>query len=154
MRALIQRVSRAAITVDRAIIGKIDTGLLAYVGVASGDTGEDVEYLATKIATIRLFPDSEGRFDRSVTDIGGAVLVVSQFTLYAETRRGRRPSFSGAAGPEVAEPLVDALGDRLRKDGVAVQTGRFGALMEVDSLNDGPVSIIIDSADRNHARRP
>ncbi len=152
MRALLQRVSRATVTVDRVTIGKIETGLLAYVGVAPGDTGEDVGYIATKIATIRLFPDSGGRFDRSVTDIGGAVLLVSQFTLYAETRRGRRPNFSGAASPEIAEPLVEALGDRLRTDGVAVQTGRFGALMEVDSLNDGPVSIVIDSADRNHAR--
>ena len=153
MRALIQRVSRATVTVERVTIGKIDAGLLAYVGVAPEDTGEDVEYLATKISTILLFPDSEGRFDRSVTDIGGAVLVVSQFTLYAETRRGRRPNFSGAASPDVAKPLVEALGDRLRKDGVAVQTGRFGALMQVDSVNDGPVTIVIDSSDRKQARR-
>ena len=145
MRALIQRVARATVTVDLVTIGKIDAGLLAYVGVAPEDTGEDVEYIATKISTIRLFPDSEGRFDRSVSDVGGAVLVVSQFTLYAETRRGRRPNFSGAASPDVAKPLVEALGDRLRKDRIVVQTGRFGALMQVDSVNDGPVTLLVDS---------
>ena len=153
MRVLLQRVSRASVTVCDRTTGQIGQGLVAYVGIASGDTAQDIEYLAEKTSTIRLFPDEAGRFDRSVAEAGGSVLVVSQFTLYADTRRGRRPGFPDAAAPETAEPMVAEFGHLLRQRGVPVETGEFGAMMQVDSVNDGPVSIIIDSADRGRTQR-
>ena len=153
MRAVVQRVSSASVTVEGETIGAIGPGLLAYVGVGPEDGVAEVEWLASKLSTLRIFADEAGRFDRSLVDTGGAVLVVSQFTLYADTRRGRRPSFTEAAPPEIAEPLVEQLVDRLRLDGVEVATGRFGAHMLVDAVNDGPVTMILDTDDRDRPRR-
>lgn len=147
MRAVVQRVSSARVTVDGETTGSIGLGLLAYVGVGPEDGEDEVGWLASKLTTLRIFPNDEGRFDHSVTDMGGAILVVSQFTLYGDTRKGRRPSFVGAAPPEVAEPLVDRLVEVLRDDGVEVATGRFGAHMMVDAVNDGPMTLVLDSAE-------
>ena len=153
MRAVVQRVTRAAVAVDGAPAGAIDRGLLAYVGAAPGDGTGEVEWLARKLAELRIFSDDEGRMNRSVEDAGGSVLLVSQFTLYADTRKGRRPSFFDAAPPGVAEPLIDAVAGALRARGLRVESGRFGAHMLVDAENDGPVTIILDSADRERPRR-
>lgn len=153
MRAVLQRVTAATVTVDGAATGAIGPGLLAYVGVGPADGASEVEWLASKLTTLRIFPDDDGRFDRSVVDRGGAILVVSQFTLYADTRKGRRPSFTGAAPPEVAEPLIDRLVEVLRGQGLEVATGRFGAHMLVDAVNDGPVTITLDSDERERPRR-
>ncbi|MBK9715574.1 MAG: D-tyrosyl-tRNA(Tyr) deacylase [Kouleothrix sp.] len=152
MRAVIQRVSKASVTVDGAVVGQIGRGLLVLLGVGAGDAAADVRQLAEKIANLRIFADDEGRFNRSALDIGGAALVVSQFTLYADTRRGRRPSFSGAALPEVAAPLVEGFVAALRERGLPVETGVFGAHMDVDLRNDGPVTIILDSATLQESR--
>ncbi|MEX2280688.1 MAG: D-aminoacyl-tRNA deacylase [Acidimicrobiia bacterium] len=146
MRAVIQRVSRAEVTVDSELVGRIGTGLVVLVGVGPDDGEADVEVLADKLVGLRIFPDDEGRMNRSVQDVGGGVLVVSQFTLYGDARRGRRPSFVGAAPPEVAEPLVAGLVARLATAGVQVATGRFGAMMEVDLVNSGPVTLILEVA--------
>ncbi len=153
MRAVVQRVTRASVTVDGDRIGAIDRGLLAYVGAAPGDGAAEVEWLARKLAELRVFTDDAGRMNRSVEDVGRAVLVVSQFTLYADTRKGRRPSFFDAAPPDVAAPLIDALAAALRARGLRVESGRFGAHMLVDAVNDGPVTIILDSAERDRPRR-
>lgn len=163
MRAVIQRVLRARVSVEGATTGSIETGLLVYLGIAPADGPAEVDWCARKIAEMRLFPGMPGteaadRPDRSVEDLvaGGedaAVLLVSQFTLYADTRRGRRPAFTDAAGPEIAAPLVDAVRDALRARGLRVEEGRFGAHMLVESQNDGPVTIILDSADRDRPRR-
>jgi D-aminoacyl-tRNA deacylase len=153
VRAVIQRVSRARVTVDDEETGRIEAGLLTYVGVAPDDSHDEVDWLAAKLATLRIFPDEQGRFDRSLEDTGGAILVVSQFTLYGDTRRGRRPAFTSAAPPEVAEPLIEQLVAALRARGIEVATGRFGAHMLVDAVNDGPVTILLDSADRDRPRR-
>ena len=153
MRAVLQRVRSARILVDGEVVGAIGRGVLVYVGVAEGDTTAEAEWLANKIAVLRIFASEERPIDRSLLDVGGAALVVSQFTLLADTRRGRRPSFTGAAPPEAAEPLVDAVVEALRASGVEVATGRFGAMMQVESTNDGPVTIVLDSADRERRRR-
>ncbi len=153
MRAVLQRVRSARVLVDGEVVGAIERGVLAYVGVAEGDTPAEAEWLADKIAGLRIFPSDERPIDRSLLDVGGAALVVSQFTLLADTRRGRRPSFTRAAAPEVAEPLVDAVVEALRGRGIEVATGRFGAMMQVESANDGPVTIVLDSADRERPRR-
>ncbi len=153
MRAVIQRVTRARVVVDGEVAGEIGTGLLVYAGVAGGDGPDEARWLARKLAELRVFPDDEDRFDRSLLDDGGAALVVSQFTLLADTRRGRRPSFTDAARPEVAEPLIEQLMAALRALGVTVAGGRFGAHMLVESENDGPVTIPLDSADRERPRR-
>ena len=162
MRAVIQRVTRARVTVDdrsadpsadTETVGEIGAGLLAYIGVADGDTDDEAHWLAKKIAQLRIFPDDEGRFAHSLIESGGAALIVSQFTLLADTRRGRRPSFTSAAPPEVAAPLVDLLADELRALGIDVGGGRFGAHMLVTSENDGPVTIMLDSDERERPRR-
>ena len=153
MRAVLQRVRSARVLVDGEVVGAIGRGALIYVGVAEGDTTAEAEWLAGKIAGLRIFPGDERPIDRSLLDVGGAALVVSQFTLLADTRRGRRPSFTGAAPPGVAEPLVDAVVEALSASGVEVATGRFGAMMQVESTNDGPVTIVLDSADRERPRR-
>ncbi len=145
MRAVVQRVSHARAVVDAEVAGEIGAGLLVYVGVAGGDGDEQARWLARKVAEMRLFPDEQGRFDRSLLDTGGAALVVSQFTLLADTRRGRRPSFFDAAPPELAEPLVERVLVELRDLGVVAAGGRFGARMLVVSENDGPVTITLDS---------
>lgn len=143
---MIQRVSRAVVTVDSEIVGRIGAGLVVLVGVGPDDGEAEVEVLADKLVGLRIFPDDEGRMNRSVQDVGGSVLVVSQFTLYGDARKGRRPSFAGAAPPEVAEPLVAELVARLATAGVQVATGRFGAMMEVDLVNSGPVTLILEVA--------
>ena len=148
MRAVLQRVTRAAVDVDGERLGQIGLGLVVLVGVSHQDGPRDAEYLANKIAGLRIFPGAGGRFDRSVLDVGGELLVVSQFTLYGDTRKGRRPSFEAAASPEVAEPLIDAFVEALRATGVSVATGKFRAHMLVELVNDGPVTISLDSTDK------
>lgn len=145
MRAVIQRVLSAQVTVDDQAVGAIQAGLLVLVGAADGDGPGDATQLADKLVNLRIFSDNAGRFQHSLLDIQGEALVVSQFTLLADTRRGRRPSFTGAAPPDLAAPLVDAFAQALRALGVRVQTGRFGAHMVVSLQNDGPVTITLDT---------
>ena len=153
MRVVLQRVSRASVTVGGEEVASIGRGLLLLAGIGEGDGEAEARRLAAKCAEMRIFADAEGRFNLSVTDIGGEALVVSQFTLLADVRRGRRPAFTEAARPEVAEPLVEAFARALREAGVPSQTGRFGAKMEVSLVNDGPVTIILDSVELERARR-
>jgi D-aminoacyl-tRNA deacylase len=145
MRVVLQRVSHASVRVGDEAVAAIGPGLLALVGVAAGDGENAAVALAGKTARLRVFPDDAGRFDRSVLDIGGTVLVVSQFTLLADTAKGNRPSFTAAAAPEVAEPLVERFCAELRTLGVGVRTGSFGASMQVELVNDGPVTIVLDA---------
>jgi D-aminoacyl-tRNA deacylase len=145
MRAVIQRVSEATVTVEGEIVGQIGAGLLILLGIGQEDDHATVELLAEKIATMRIFPDDAGRFDRSLVDSGGAALVVSQFTLFGDLRRGRRPSFSNAAAPDHAATLVERVVEALRRRGIMVATGRFAAHMHVALVNDGPVTLILDS---------
>ena len=148
MKAVYQRVSRAGVTVDGVPVGQIGAGVLLLVGVTQGDTEKEAELLAKKVAALRVFPDEQDKMNRSVVDVGGSVLAVSQFTLCADTRHGRRPDFFGAARPEIALPLFNVLVSELKKAGVAqVQTGIFGAHMAVDLLNDGPVTFTLDTDD-------
>jgi D-tyrosyl-tRNA(Tyr) deacylase len=144
MRALIQRVSHASVTVDEQIVSKIGKGLLILLGVGHGDGEEQAQFLAEKIANLRIFEDEEGKTNLSVLDVKGEALVVSQFTLYADTRKGRRPSFTDAALPEIAEPLVNHFAELLRRYGVPTQSGKFGEHMLVEIHNDGPVTIWLD----------
>ena len=144
MRVVLQRVTSASVAVDEEIVGRIGRGLVALVGIARGDDEDTVDALARKTALLRVFDDGETRGRFSVADIGGDVLVVSQFTLMADTRRGHRPSWSAAAAPDVAEPLVDRFAERLRAQGLTVATGRFGAHMEVTLEGDGPVTVVLD----------
>lgn len=153
MRVVIQRVSRASVTVDGEAVASIGRGLLALVGVAEGDDEEVALRLARKCAEMRIFTDAQGKFNLSLLDVGGEALVVSQFTLLADVRRGRRPSFVAAAAPETAEPLVEAFARALRETGVPTQTGRFGAKMAVELVNDGPVTIVLDSETFERPRR-
>lgn len=146
MRAVVSRVSSASVVVGGELVGAIGPGLLVLVGVAVGDSEAEADVLAGKLTGLRIFDDGHGRMNRSVTDVGGAVLVVSQFTLLAETARGRRPSFTGAADPAVAEPLVARLVAAVDATGIATATGRFGARMQVSSVNDGPVTILLEVA--------
>jgi len=145
MRALLQRVTRASVTVNEQVVGQIDHGLLILLGVGYGDDGDQVKTLADKIVHLRIFEDDEGKMNRSLLDIGGEALVVSQFTLYADARRGRRPSFTDAAPPVVAEPLVERFKNTLANYGLTVASGIFGAYMKIDLRNDGPVTIWLDS---------
>ncbi len=144
MRAVVQRVSSASVRVDGETVGACGRGLLVLVGGRHEDTSEPAGRLAAKIARLRIFPDDDGRFDRSLLDVGGEALVVSQFTLLADTRKGNRPSFTAAAEPDRAEPLVVAFCETLRELGVPVATGVFGARREVELVNDGPVTIVLD----------
>lgn len=144
MRAVVQRVTRAAVRVDGETVGEIGRGLLVLVGAAAGDGPADAAALADKLAGLRVFPDDGGRMNLSVVEAGGAVLVVSQFTLCGDVRKGRRPSFTGAAPPEEAGPLVDLVADHLRRAGVPCATGRFRAHMDVELLNDGPVTLVVE----------
>ena len=148
MRALSQRVSQASVSVEGQVIAAINQGFVVFVGVGRGDSDIDARYLAEKIANLRVFADESGKFNLSILDIGGEVLVVSQFTLFASTRKGRRPSFTDAAPPEEAEPLVDTFVQFLRTAGLRVDTGRFQQYMLVEIHNDGPVTIFIDSEER------
>ena len=145
MRTVLQRVTRASVAVDGQVVGSIGAGLLALVGVAAGDGPADVAYTASKIRDVRIFGDDQGRMNRSVVDVAGALLVVSQFTLIGDVRHGRRPSFDGAAPPDEARRWFDALVDDLRASGLSVETGQFQAHMHVTLENDGPVTVLVDS---------
>ena len=147
MRALLQRVTHASVTVEGHIVGKIGLGLLILVGIGQDDGEVQVKTLADKIVKLRIFGDDEGKMNRSLLDVHGEALVVSQFTLYADTRRGRRPSFTNAAAPALAESFVERFKDTLAAYGIKVETGIFGAHMKVELLNDGPVTIWLDSSD-------
>ncbi|MEW6287907.1 MAG: D-aminoacyl-tRNA deacylase [Chloroflexota bacterium] len=144
MRVLLQRVSKASVTVDGKVISQIGRGLVVLLGVGHGDGEEQVRFLAEKTANLRIFEDEQGKTNLSVLDVRGEAIVVSQFTLYADTRKGRRPSFTDAALPEVAEPLVNRFVEALRGYGVPTQTGQFGAHMLVEIHNDGPVTIWLE----------
>ena len=144
MRALLQRVSRASVTVKGAIVGEIGLGYLVLLGVTHADTTAEADWLANKIAGLRLFEDSDGKMNLALADVGGAVLVVSQFTLYGDARKGRRPSFTDAADPALAEPLVNYFASALRGHGLDVATGVFGAMMDVALVNDGPVTLMLE----------
>lgn len=145
MRAVIQRVSRARVRVDAAIVGEIGRGLVVFLGVSGQDTAADVTYIATKIRELRIFPDEQGKMNRSVADIGGAVLLISQFTLYGDARNGRRPSFITAGPPAQAKALYEEVIGVLRGSGLPVETGIFQADMQVELENDGPVTMLLDS---------
>ncbi len=145
MRALLQRVSHASVTVDGKVVGQIGHGLLVLLGVGQDDSEVQVKTLADKIVRLRIFGDDEGKMNRSLLDVGGQALVVSQFTLYADVRKGRRPSFTDAAPPSLAEPLVERFKDALATYGLKVEGGVFGAYMEVELINSGPVTIWMDS---------
>ncbi len=148
MRIVLQRVAHASVTVDEKVIGKIQRGFLLLVGVTHDDAMEDMEYLVRKIVQMRIFEDEEGKLNRSIQDIGGEILSVSQFTLYAETKKGNRPSFSKAAPGDVALEMFEQFNGLLRETGIPVETGQFGADMKVELLNDGPVTILLDSKNR------
>jgi D-tyrosyl-tRNA(Tyr) deacylase len=148
VKALLQRVSGASVSVGGEVVGRIGRGLVILVGIASGDTEKDVEYLVPKIVNLRIFPDDEGRFNLSAVDINGELLVVSQFTLLADTRKGRRPSFVEAAPPVEAEELFERFVEQARATGLKVETGRFQQYMQVEIHNDGPVTILLDSREK------
>ena len=148
MRVVLQRVAHAIVTVDGEIIGKIQRGFLLLVGVTHDDAMEDMEYLVRKIVQMRIFEDEEGKLNRSIQDVGGEILSVSQFTLYADTKKGNRPSFSKAAPGDVALEMFEQFNGLLRDTGIPVETGQFGADMKVELLNDGPVTILLDSKKR------
>lgn len=148
MKVLVQRVSQASVTLDGEVVGRIGPGLVGLVGVAQGDTEEDIRYLVDKTVNLRIFPDQAGKFNRSVADAGGGLLLVSQFTLISDTRKGRRPSFIEAAPPGEAEALFNRFVELARSTGLPVETGRFQAHMLVEIHNDGPVTILLDSRAR------
>lgn len=148
MRVVLQRVTHASVTVEEKVIGKIQRGFLLLVGVTHDDAMEDMEYLIRKIVQMRIFEDEEGKLNRSIQDIGGEILSVSQFTLYADTKKGNRPSFSKAAPGDVALEMFEQFNGLLRETGIPVETGQFGADMKVELLNDGPVTILLDSKNR------
>ncbi|MBN2448542.1 MAG: D-tyrosyl-tRNA(Tyr) deacylase [Phycisphaerae bacterium] len=145
MRAVVQRVSQAEVRVADEIVGRIENGLLVYAAAAADDTAADVGYIADKVASLRIFMDSAGKMNLSVQDVGGSVLVVSAFTVMADARKGRRPSFDASATGEVAEPLINQLVEAIEASGLPVQTGRFAAKMQVPSTNEGPICILLDS---------
>lgn len=145
MRVVVQRVTGAEVRVDGEVAGRVDGGLCLLVGVRDGDSPDEATWVADKVANLRIFGDDEGKMNRSLVDVGGGALVVSQFTLYGDTRKGRRPSFVDAAKPDVAEPLVEAVCERLRELGVPVEAGVFGASMEVELTNEGPVTLLLES---------
>jgi len=145
MRAVVQRVTHASVTIDGEVVGEIGNGLVVLLGVARDDTKEDADYLAAKIIALRIFDDAEGKMNVSLKDINGGLLIVSQFTLYGDVRRGLRPSWSDAAAPEIAEPLYDYFVESSRKLLGRVETGSFRKMMQVELVNDGPVTILLDS---------
>jgi D-tyrosyl-tRNA(Tyr) deacylase len=145
MRAVVQRVSRAQVVIDGETVGRIERGLLVLLGITHADTPAAAQWLADKIAGLRIFEDDAGKMNRDVAEVGGALLVVSQFTLYGNAQKGRRPSFVDAAPPDVAIPLYEAFINALRAQGLPTETGRFGAMMQVELVNDGPVTLILDS---------
>ena len=153
MRALVQRVSRASVSVGAETVGSAGPGLLVFLGVSSEDSEEDCDYLAHRILNLRIFANDDARFDNSALDVGADLLVISQFTLYADTRRGRRPDFNQAAPPIEAERLYERMLQELGRSGLQVAAGRFGEYMRVELCNEGPVTLMLDSADRHRSRR-
>jgi D-tyrosyl-tRNA(Tyr) deacylase len=153
MRALIQRVSEASVSIDGEVVGAIGPGLLVLLGVSRDDTDEDASYIVGKVVNLRIFSDDEGKFQSSATDVGAELLVVSQFTLYGDTRKGRRPSFTHAAAPEEADRLFGRAVTLFKETGLKVETGTFQAYMAVALVNDGPVTLMLDTADRERPRR-
>lgn len=151
MRVLVQRVKAAAVRIDGRVVGEVGTGVMALLGVAHADTAAEVDFLADKLVNLRIFEDEAGKMNRSLLDVGGAALVVSQFTLYGDCRKGRRPSFTDAAAPAVAIPLYERFVAQVRAAGVTVGTGEFGADMEVEIHNSGPVTLMLE---RNHEDEP
>lgn len=145
MRVVLQRSKEASVTVDGEVTGSIESGYVLLVGVTHEDTQKDVDYVAGKIAQLRLFEDEDGKMNRSILENGGDILSISQFTLYGDVKKGRRPSFIQAARPETAEPIWEAFNDALRNNGLKVETGVFGAMMDVELVNDGPVTIVVES---------
>ncbi len=152
MKALLQRVTKASVTVNDEVVGRIGHGLVVFVGVANGDNEEDAQYLSQKIVEMRIFTDADGKFNLSLLDTSGELLAVSQFTLMASTRKGRRPGFTDAAPPEIAESLFNRFVELLKTSGLRVETGRFQQHMQVEIHNDGPVTIMIDSRERLNPR--
>jgi D-tyrosyl-tRNA(Tyr) deacylase len=152
MKALLQRVTAAQVTVESEVVGKIGHGLVVFIGVANDDTPEDINYLTRKIVELRIFEDTEGKFNLSLLDVSGELLLVSQFTLLANTRKGRRPGFTDAAPPEIAEALFNQFVEQIRATGLKVETGRFQTHMHVEINNDGPITIMIDSRERFNSR--
>lgn len=148
MRAVIQRVSQASVTIDEQVIGKIDKGFMILLGIHEEDTQEDADYLIRKIPLLRIFEDAEGKMNQTIQNVNGSILSVSQFTLYADTKKGNRPSFIKAARPETAIPLYEYFNEGLRQQGLTVETGEFGGDMDVALVNDGPVTIIFDTRDK------
>jgi len=149
MRAVVQRVTYARVEVEGTVVGEIGPGLLVLLGVAKGDTTADADFLSAKVSQLRIFPDAAGKMNRSVEEAGGTILVVSQFTLYGDCRKGRRPSFDAAAAPQVARSLYEYFVEVTRRTGLRVETGVFQADMAVSLLNDGPVTLIVESPSRN-----
>ncbi|MED4754062.1 D-aminoacyl-tRNA deacylase [Brevibacillus choshinensis] len=145
MRVVVQRTQEASVTVAGEVVGQIEHGLMLLVGITHEDGEKEVEFVADKIANLRIFEDDEGKMNHSVLETGGQILSVSQFTLYGDCRKGRRPNFMAAARPERAEPLYELFNKKLREKGLQVETGRFGAMMDVRLLNDGPVTLIVES---------
>lgn len=148
LKVVVQRAKKAKVLVNNQVVGTIDHGLMILVGVTHDDTEEDIDYIADKLVNLRIFEDEEGKMNLSLLDVGGSILSVSQFTLYADTRKGRRPSYINAARPEQAEKLYDRLNEIIREKGVTVETGVFGAMMDVEFTNEGPVTIILESESR------
>ena len=148
MKVVVQRAKRAKVTVNGEVVGSIDHGLVLLVGVTHSDTIEDAAFIADKIAHLRIFEDESGKMNISVLDVGGEILSVSQFTLYGDCRKGRRPNFMEAAKPDHALPIYEAMNEALRQKGIRVETGKFGAMMEVELINDGPVTLIVESKEK------
>ena len=144
MRVVVQKVAHAKVTIDENTIGSIQQGLMLLVGIAPTDTEETLDYLVRKIVNVRIFEDGEGKMNLSLQDVGGQILSISQFTLYADTKKGNRPGFSDAASPEIAEPLYQQFNEKLRAAGIQVETGQFGAEMQVELVNDGPTTILYE----------
>jgi D-aminoacyl-tRNA deacylase len=148
MKVVVQRAKHAKVTVNGEVVGSIDHGLVLLVGVTHSDTVEDAAFIADKIAHLRIFEDESGKMNLSVLDVGGEILSVSQFTLYGDCRKGRRPNFMEAAKPDRALPIYEAMNEALRQKGIRVETGKFGAMMEVELINDGPVTLIVESKEK------
>ncbi|PUF89920.1 MULTISPECIES: D-aminoacyl-tRNA deacylase [unclassified Geobacillus] len=148
MRVVVQRAKHAKVTVNGEVVGSIDHGLVLLVGVTHSDTVEDAAFIADKIAHLRIFEDESGKMNLSVLDVGGEILSVSQFTLYGDCRKGRRPNFMEAAKPDHALPIYEAMNEALRQKGIRVEMGKFGAMMEVELINDGPVTLIVESKEK------
>jgi D-aminoacyl-tRNA deacylase len=145
MKVVLQRVSEAKVTVEGVVVGQIGAGLMLLVGVGQEDGEQDLVWMADKLAGLRIFEDNDGKMNLSVEDVGGAILSISQFTLYGDCRKGKRPNFMAAARPDIAQSIYDQFNERLRERGLSVETGRFGAMMDVALVNDGPVTLILDS---------